>query len=173
MATLLSSCAKLRDVDWGKPAIEPDGRKRAQQNVKDGKGIQIFKSGQTSGSNFLFASSNALWRASLDTLNFISIANTDYSGGILITDWYSEENSNESIKITIRFLSNEVRADGLIVQIFKRNCVNNSCSTKEIKTELVFEIKDKILRTAAVYEKEDRASAKESRPKKVYKGDNE
>ena len=90
-------------------------------------------------------------KASLDTLSFVSLANADYSGGILITDWYSEENTDEAIKITVRFLSNEIRADGLVVNLYKRICVNNVCSTKEIKSDLNFQIKDKILRQAAIY----------------------
>jgi hypothetical protein len=111
----------------------------------------LFNSKKNNGT-FSFASSNPLWKASLDTLSFVSLANADYSGGVLITDWYSEENPDEAIKITIRFLSNEIRADGLVVNLYKRICANNVCSTKEIKSDLNFEIKDKILRQAAIYE---------------------
>ena len=110
-----------------------------------------------------------MWRATLDTLNFLSIANSDYSGGIIITDWYSEGNPDEAIKINIRFLSNEVRADGIIINLYKRNCRNNVCSTKEIDDKLILEIKDKILKTAAVYEKQDEIEYKKNRPEKRYK----
>tara|TARA_B100000780_G_C21013035_1_gene405755 strand:- start:240 stop:803 length:564 start_codon:yes stop_codon:yes gene_type:complete len=172
LAFLLSSCGSLPKFDFSKPAIEPNAQKRAQQNAKDGKGIQVFKSRKNSG-DFLFASSNPMWKAALDTLSFISLANADYSGGVLITDWYSENNPDEAIKINIRFLSNQIRADGLIVNIYKRTCVNNKCTTKEIKSNLIFEIKDKILKTAAIYNTQDDLNDKQQQPGKVYRGDNE
>ena len=168
---MLSGCGNLPKVLTG-PTIEPNATKRAQNNAREGRGIQIFKKNKGSG-NFLFASSNPLWKASLDTLSFISLADADYSGGVLITDWYSEGNTDEAIKITIRFLSNEIRADGLIINIYKRDCVKNVCSTKEIKSNLVFEIKDKILKKAAVYKLQDDTADKNNLPKKVYKGDTE
>ena len=114
-----------------------------------------------------------MWRAALDTLSFISLANADYAGGVLITDWYSENNPDEAIKINIRFLSNEIRSDGLVINIYKRTCVNNNCSTKEIKNDLNFEIKDKILKTAAIYKSQSDLIDKKNKPKKIYKGDNE
>ena len=113
-----------------------------------------------------------MWKSALDVLSFVSLANSDYSGGVIITDWYSQGNPDEAIKITIRFLSNEIRADGMIVNLYKRNCVNNVCSTKEIKSDLVFEIKDKILKKAALYKEQGDKIASENRPEKVFKGDN-
>ena len=86
--------------------------------------------GDKKGGTFDFASSNELWRASLDTIDFMPLASANYSGGIIITDWYSDEsNSNESIKITIRFLTNEIRSDALDIKIFKKDCdANQNCS---------------------------------------------
>lgn len=175
ISALLNSCASIPKPDWSKkkPVIEPNATKRAQQNVKDGKGMSIFKPKNKSGGDFQFASSNPLWRASLDTLNFVSLANADYSGGVLITDWYSEENTDQAIKITIRFLSNEIRADGIIISLYKRTCKNTVCSTKEIKNDLVFDIKDKILKTAALYKSQDDKNAKTNQPTKIFSGDNE
>mgnify|MGYP003682511569 FL=1 len=169
---LISGCNSLPKIpkpDWSKKPIEPNARKRAQQNVIDGKGINFGGKKSQANTNFSFASSNPMWRATLDTLNFLSIANSDYSGGIIITDWYSEGNPDEAIKINIRFLSNEVRADGIIINLYKRNCKNNVCSTKEIDDKLILEIKDKILKTAAVYEKQDEIEYKKNRPVKRYK----
>ncbi len=167
ISAVLSGCARMPKI-IGQPPIEPNARKRAQQNVLEGKGLQIFKGNKRGDGNFLFASSNPMWKAALDTLNFISLANTDYSGGVLITDWYSEGNPNEAIKITIRFLSNEIRADGMIINIYKRNCINNVCSTKEIKSDLVLEIKDKILKKAVIYKEIDDKIAFENRPKRAF-----
>tara|TARA_B100000530_G_scaffold22730_1_gene14702 strand:- start:157 stop:720 length:564 start_codon:yes stop_codon:yes gene_type:complete len=169
----LSSCGGLPKADWSKPA-EPDGKKRARQNVKDGKGV-LFDIGKKRGdTNFMFASSNPLWRASLDTIDFMSLASVDYAGGLIITDWYSEDNLNESVKVTITFLSNEIRADGLKIDIRKKNCnQNNQCIVKKINSELNDQIKTKILKKAALYQKDYDKKIKKNRPKKVFSGENE
>jgi hypothetical protein len=167
LSVLLNGCASLPKFPTG-PAIEPNATKRAQNNALEGKGIQLFKSNKGNG-EFQFASSNPLWKAALDTLSFVSLANSDYSGGVLITDWYSEGNPDQAIKITIRFLSNEIRPDGIVVNLYKRNCLNNVCSTKELKSDLVLEIKDKILKKAVIYKSNSDKIAKKKRPKKRYK----
>ena len=108
------------------------------------------------GTNFEFASSNPLWRASLDVLDFIPLANVDYAGGLVITDWYSDNTSSEeSIKITIRFLSNEIRSDGLDIIIHKRVCNKiNKCNITKIQSSTEEEIKLAILKRATMYEKD-------------------
>ena len=104
----------------------------------------------------------------------MSLSSVDYAGGLIITDWYSDNNPDESIKIVIKFLSNEIRADGIEIDIRKKSCNNqNKCLVKKIESDLNTEIKEKILKLAAVYQKEQKEKRKESRPKKVYKGDNE
>ena len=165
---ILNGCSKIPKPDWSKP-IEPNAKKRAQQNARDGNGIGIpIFDGNKKGGDFLFASSNPMWKSTLDTLSFISLANVDYSGGIIITDWYSDGNTDEAIKITVRFLSNEIRADGLTVKIYKRDCIKEKCNIKEIKTNLVVELKDSILKKAVNYQKSSKTNrAKKS--KKVYK----
>ena len=110
------------------------------------------KVGKGGNGTFEFASSNELWRASLDTIDFMPLASVNYSGGIIITDWYSTNNSNESIKVSIRFLTNEVRSDALDIKVFSKKCVaQSSCVISEKEGNLVPELKEKILRTAAVY----------------------
>ena len=106
--------------------------------------------------------------------DFMSLSNVDYAGGLIITDWYSENNTNEAVKITITFLSSEIRADGIKIDIRKRNCnQNNQCVVKKIESDLNFQIKDKILKQAAIYKKDLDAINKKNRPKKVFAGDNE
>ena len=165
---ILTNCAALKP-DWSKTA-EPDGKKRARKNVEEGRGFSVGGiGGSNKNTNFLFASSNPMWRASLDTIDFITLANVDYAGGLIITDWYSEGNSNEAIKITLRFLSNEIRADGLDVILHKKTCKNNTnCTINKIDSNLSLEIKDSILRKAAVLKEEDKKSSKEKRPKKKW-----
>ena len=165
--TSCSSLPKIPKPDWSKP-IEPNARKRAQQNVQDGQGIQMFKKSKNNG-NFSFASSNPMWRATLDILDFMSIANSDYSGGMIITDWYSEANPDEAIKINIRFLSNEIRADGINISLYKRTCNGPTCTTKEINDKLIFELKDKILKKAVIYKEQSMEEFLKNQPKKVYK----
>ena len=118
-----------------------------------------------SGGTFEFASSNELWRASLDVIDFMPLTSVNYSGGIIITDWYSDEqNQNESIKISIRFLTNEIRSDALNIKIFNRKCTNNlmNCKITESNKILVKEIKKEILKKATIYksEKKDKKDKK-------------
>ena len=151
---ILSSCVKLPGGDARKNP--PDPKKRVAKNLSEGRGFRVSKETLKGSTNFEFASSNELWRASLDTIDFIPLASANYSGGILITDWYSEDNSsNESIKITIRFLTNEIRSDALEITVYKKTCTEvNSCQTSKIETNLNNEIKASILRRAAVLSKE-------------------
>ena len=117
---------------------------------------------QTSGA-FQFANSNGLWRASLDVIDFMPLSSVNYSGGIIITDWYSEnKNPNESIKISIRFLTNEVRSDALDIKIFNRRCDKGSfnCKFTDSSEVLVSELKKEILKKATIYNDEEKKKAK-------------
>ena len=89
--------------------ISSRSKRKIQRNLEEGRGFRISDIGSSKGGTFDFASSNELWRASLDIIDFMPLSSANYSGGIIITDWYSENQSNESIKINIRFLSNEIR----------------------------------------------------------------
>ena len=112
-----------------------------------------------------------LFRSALDVLDFITLSSVDYAGGLIITDWYSENNNNEAIKITVRFLSNEIRADGLDIILHKKICdQKNNCTISKIDNKIIFEIKDTIIRKAAILDAQDSKTAKESRPKKKWGG---
>jgi hypothetical protein len=150
---LLNSCANRGDARKS----PPDPKLRVKRNIEEGRGFRLMDSVKKRGStNYEFASSNDLWRASLDTIDFMPLSSVNYSGGIIISDWYSnDENSNESIKISIRFLTNEIRSDALNIKVFNRKCKTASnCVTSESSGKLISELKIKILKTAAVYEKE-------------------
>ena len=166
----LNSCGIYRPVDSRE--FPPDPSERVRKNIEEGRGFKIL-SGDKKGGTFDFASSNVLWRATLDTIDFMPLASANYSGGIIITDWYSDENnSNESLKITIRFLTNEVRSDALDVKVFKKNCsVNQSCNMYEEEGELILEIKKSILKKAAVYKKENTSKNRKKRLGKVIPGE--
>ena len=160
----LNSCG-VNPFDPKEP-IEPEARKRARQNVLDGKGLGggLFKN-QGGNTNFEFATSNPLWRATLDTLDFMVISSVDYAGGLIISDWYSDNNPNEAIKITVRFLANEVRVDSLKISVHKKTCVNSNCLVKQIDTDLTANIREKILKKAAILTK----TAEEKKKKKKFK----
>ena len=106
--------------------------------------------------NSIQSSSNELWRATLDTIDFMPLTTANYSGGIIVTDWYSgNENLNENIKITIRFLTNEIRSDALDLKIFYKNCdSSNQCTVTEKQGDLVTELKKEILKKATIYEQQ-------------------
>ena len=151
--TFFNSCVDFRSA----PAkdVPVNVRDRVKKNQAEGKGFRLLNQNK-SGGTFQFASSNPLWRASLDVLDFMPIVNASYSGGIIITDWYDEVDSKNSIKITIKFLSNEIRPDGLQVIVYKKNCKSfESCQSKEEDSEINSELKFAILKKAAQIEKTD------------------
>jgi hypothetical protein len=151
---LLSSCGIYKPSDAR--VVSPNVDERVKQSIQEGRGFRLGKGiGSKGGTNFEFASSNELWRASLEVLDFLPLSNVDYSGGIIITEWYNEGISNdEAIKITVRFLSNEVRADGLSIIIHKRVCNKfQMCTIAKIESSLEEEIKLAILKTATLLEK--------------------
>ena len=161
---LLNSCG------MGKIWDPADARKvpanvndRVKKNLEEGKGFSIGKAMAGDGSTtYQFASSNPMWRATLDILDFLPLANVDYSGGIITTDWYNEGTaSDESIKITIRFLTNEIRADGIKIAVHKKRCnVQQKCTVKKISSTLEQELRVAILKKAVVFEKEFKKNKK-------------
>ncbi len=140
--------------------IPYDPKERVKRNLEQGKGFRLDTAfgGSSKGGDFEFASSNPLWQASLDTIDFMPLSSANYSGGILITDWYSDDqNSNESIKITIRFLTNEVRSDALDIKVFYKKCDNiTNCKITEQKGNLKVELNKEILKKAAVYKEQQK-----------------
>ena len=153
---------KLPGGDARKTPADP--KKRVEQNLKEGRGFRLNDIVEKSrGGVFDFASSNELWRASLDTIDFMPLASVNYSGGIIITDWYSsDENLNESIKISIRFLTNEIRSDSLDIKVFNKQCNVNllNCTILEIDSGIPMELKKKILQTATIYKEEKKKDKK-------------
>ena len=144
-----------------------DPKKRVEQNLKEGRGFKLnnMLEGEKRGGVFDFASSNPLWRASLDVIDFMPLSSVNYSGGIIITDWYSDtQNQNESIKISIRFLTNEIRSDALDIKVFNKKCENNfmNCKIQETDKVLVNELKKQILKKAALYKVAEEKKKEES-----------
>jgi len=161
LTIFLSSCVGPD----GKRKFGADARKnpddpalRVKKNLEEGRGFRVNDAFKTNRGVFEFASSNPLWRASLDVIDFMPLTSVNYSGGIIITDWYESENkNNESIKIAIRFRSNEIRSDALDINIFTRKCKDNLINCKYIDSNetIITELRKEILRKATRYKKQD------------------
>ena len=164
----LTSCGMYRSAPVSEvPINEKEKRKK---NIEEGRGITVFGGeNNKGGGNFVFASSNPMWRATLDILDFTPLSNVDYGGGIIITDWYSSEsNLNESLKVSVQFLSNEIRADGIEIKIFKKKCnQSQSCNVAPLNSDLNQEIKLAILKKAAKIQKGDRKKQLEENGKEI------
>ena len=157
----LSACnGKFPGADARKVSADP--KERVKKNLEEGKGFTLNNTFGNNSGKFDFASSNELWRASLDVIDFMPLSSVNYSGGIIITDWYSENAGSESIKISIRFLTNELRADALDIKVFNRTCNDSLLNCKVMETEgvLVSELKKEILKKAALYQKQDKENKK-------------
>ena len=166
LITLMNSCGIWAPADARK--IPPSADERVKKNLEEGRGITIGGMlGSKGGTSFEFASSNPMWRASLEILDFLPLANVDYSGGVISTDWYNEgAASDESIKITVRFLTTEVRADGLRVIVHKRKCnAQQKCTIKKVSSAIQNELQVAILKKAAIFDKELRSKNRKKRPK--------
>ena len=118
--------------------------------------------GEGGSTSYQFASSNPMWRATLEILDFLPLSNVDYSGGIITTDWYNEGTaSDESIKITVRFLTNEIRSDGIKIIVHKKKCnVQQTCTVKKISSALEAELQVAILKKAVTFEEEYKKKSK-------------
>ena len=146
--------------------IPSDGRERARKNIEEGRGISagdLF--GGNKSTNYEFSSSNPLWRATFDVIDFMPLVTVDYSGGMIITDWYTDSNTtNDSLKFTIRFLSNDIRADSLKIIIHKKTCkTQSSCIiTKITSNRLEDTIRSDIIKKAAILDADSKKKKKKS-----------
>ena len=153
---LLNGCSgKLPGADARKVPYDP--KERVKKNLEEGRGFRLMDGlGSKKGGDFEFASSNELWRASLDVIDFMPLASVNYSGGMIITDWYSDNSEQESIKISIRFLTNEVRSDALEIKVFYKTCNTiGNCVVSQKPGKIVTELKKEILKIAAKYKEID------------------
>ncbi len=164
----LTGCEALKYKKVSAKEFPPDPDERVKKNMEEGRGFRLM-GGDNKGTTYSFATSNPLWRATLDSLDFMPLVSANYSGGIVVTDWYSENNTpEESIKISIRFLTNEIRADALDVNVFYKVCSKDltNCRVNK-KNELVSEITLSILKKASQYEKERIEKYKKDNPYEV------
>ena len=155
----LKSCGIYRPTDA--KDFPPEPEKRVQKNLEEGRGFRLndsVKKVARGRGSFEFASSNELWRASLDAIDFMPLASVNYSGGIIITDWYTDgSNPNQTVKITIRFLSNEIRSDAIDIKVYQKDCNKNfECKISQQTGVIQSELRKEILKKATLYKKENK-----------------
>merc|ERR1739848_155095 len=89
LLSFLGSCGIYQPSDAR--TVPANSKERVKKNLEEGKGMTMKNlMGGSSGTSYQFASSNPMWRATLEILDFLPLANVDYSGGIISTDWYNE-----------------------------------------------------------------------------------
>ena len=166
--SFLYSCGIYQPSDAR--VVSPNSKERVKKNLEEGKGISFGKMMDgRGGTSYQFASSNPMWRATLEILDFLPLANVDYSGGIITTDWYNDGTSlDESIKITVRFLTNEIRSDGLRIIVHKKRCnIEQNCKITKISSTLEHELQVAILKKATIFEREYNKTKKKYKRKVV------
>ena len=152
----ITSCGGFKKVDTRKVPIS--GPERAKKNVAEGRGVGLGQViGKARGStNYEFSTSNPMWRATLDILDFLPLSTVDYSGGVIISDWYTDNSiKNQALKITVRFLSNMVQTNSIKVTVHRKKCsVNQTCNVELFKSRIQEELIASILKEAAILEKQ-------------------
>ena len=164
-----SACGPFKYKKVSAKDVPTNVRDRVKKNMEEGKGFRLMNQIKK-GTNYEFASSNPLWRATLDTLDFMPLVSANYSGGIVVTDWYSENTTpTESVKISVRFLTNEIRSDALDINIFLKKCSENltNCSISKNNTELVADLNMNILTKATKYQKDIIEKYKKENPYEI------
>ena len=154
---MLTSCQALKPEKVDTREVPIKGSDRARKNIDEGGGVSLKNVlNKRGGTNFEFSSSNPMWRASLEILDFLPLSTVDYSGGMIVSDWYTGDSSDEAIKISIRFLSNEIRSDSLKIVVHKKKCSQNqTCKTQLLNNSKISqELRVTILKKAAELEKQ-------------------
>jgi len=149
----MQNCSSVDPVTGEKVLIEPNPDKRAREFADKGGGIfgNLGKIGANKAGGVVdFESSNVLWKATLKTLDFLPLLNADYTGGVIIYDWYTETiNSKEQIKISVRFLNNELRSDSIKVTAHKKICEStDKCLNSIMDQKFSENIKESIITSA-------------------------
>lgn len=147
---LLFGCSSEKDPVTGKPkTYEVNPQVKARQYVEKGGGILGDFNKSRGNTTYNFATSNIMWRATLSSLDFMPLQAIDYAGGIIVTDWYSpSSNLRESVKINIRFLSDQVSANSFKVTSYKKICDDSylKCTVSKSNESFDDEIKNKIMK---------------------------
>ena len=155
----LISCSSSKE---GSEQFEPNVQKRVEAAAKKDGGIILFGGDKKNSGSIDFSSTNVMWRATLKTLNFLPLVSADYSAGLIVTDWYSEQKlGKEQIKIQVSFLSNDLKSESIVVSSFKRICEPNGiCTNSSVNESVNKEIKDSIINNARLLKIEETKNKK-------------
>ena len=158
LSLILTSCQAFKPSKVDARTQPVGSEAKARKNIEEGRGVSIKGLIKGRGSNFEFSTSNPMWRASLEILDFLPLATVDYAGGLIISDWYSDNTDmNNSLKVTVRFLTNEVQSNSLKIIIHKKKCsVDKNCRTTVSDSKIKEELRIAILKKAATFKAEQR-----------------
>jgi hypothetical protein len=155
LSIITQGCGGFKKVDTRKVPVT--GPERAKKNVAEGRGVSIGDAvkGRRGKTSYEFSTSNPMWRATLETLDFLPLSTVDYSGGLITTDWYTDsDKTSDAIKITVRFLSNEVQTNSLKIIVHKKSCKGtNNCKINILESKISEELTRSILTKAVILEK--------------------
>ena len=156
--SLLASCQAFKPKKVDTRDIPVNAQERAKKNIKEGRGVTLGGLTGNRSTTYEFSTANPMWRASLEILDFLPLTTVDYSGGMIVSDWYNDSvNEKEAIKITVRFLSNEVQTNSLKIVVHRKNCdKQNNCVVKKIDSKIEEELTRTILAKAALLERESK-----------------
>ena len=155
----LISCSSSKEDS---EQFEPNVQKRVEAAAKKDGGIILFGGDKKNSGTIDFSSTNVMWRATLKTLNFLPLVSADYSAGLIVTDWYSEQKlGKEQIKVQVSLLSNDLRSESIVVSSFKRICEPNGiCTNSSVNESVNKEIKDSIITNARLLKIEETKNKK-------------
>ncbi|WP_174286012.1 DUF3576 domain-containing protein [Sphingomonas bacterium] len=90
-----------------------------------------------------------LWRATLETLSFMPLLQTDSNGGVIVTDWYvNPQTPGERIKVTVSILDQDLRADALSVAAIRQVRTGGDWVAAPVRAATVQKLEDLILTKA-------------------------
>lgn len=90
-----------------------------------------------------------LWRAALDTVDFMPLASADPWGGVIVTDWYANPaKPDERFKVTVYILDTRLRADGISAAVFKETNANGQWATAPVSSDTNVALENAILSKA-------------------------
>lgn len=142
-AVALSACSMFKPDNDRQP-----GQSRISDTQNSGQPLFGGRSGGGGGDAAIGVNSY-LWRASLDTLNFMPLASADPFGGVIITDWYSDPTTpTERFKASVYILDTRLRADALNVSIFRQTQVNGQWTDASVDPDTEIQIENAILTRA-------------------------
>lgn len=152
---LITSCAFLGEGDTSSYPLDPEDERRERRGKLGGEdgGFTLFSSGdedENQGGGSGIGVNSFLWRATLDTINFMPIQTADPFGGVITTDYYEDPATpGERYKINALILDDRLRVDGIKITLFKQKLdENNSWRDVAVEKKANRQIEDKILTRA-------------------------